>query len=219
MTTKPVYRGDFCAFSAADAEALRGLIRRAAKPGCRLAEVGSWLGNGSTQAFLGEMSDLRGARLLCVDTWKGSFGVKRHSDLVKDYDVLSTFRSNIGDTSSVDILIADSCDAASFVAESAFDLVFVDADHRYKTVVADIAAWLPKVKPGGIICGHDCETRPTPEIRDMLRQSPDVDSVPVERFKFAAVHPGAIIAVDEAFGGQAKLMSDTTASTIWFVER
>lgn len=35
------------------------------------------------------------------------------------------------------------------------DFVFIDANHTYDDVRADILAWLPKVKPGGILAGHD----------------------------------------------------------------
>lgn len=35
------------------------------------------------------------------------------------------------------------------------DLVFVDGDHCYQGVVEDIHAWLPKVKPGGLLVFHD----------------------------------------------------------------
>ncbi|CAK9014242.1 unnamed protein product [Durusdinium trenchii] len=42
--------------------------------------------------------------------------------------------------------------AAKLLADSTFDLVFVDSgDHRE----ADVLAFLPKVRPGGILCGHD----------------------------------------------------------------
>ena len=36
-----------------------------------------------------------------------------------------------------------------------FDLVFIDANHEYTHVKQDILAWLPKVRPGGILAGHD----------------------------------------------------------------
>jgi len=35
------------------------------------------------------------------------------------------------------------------------DLVFIDGDHSYEAVMADIAAWQPLVRPGGILSGHD----------------------------------------------------------------
>ena len=36
-----------------------------------------------------------------------------------------------------------------------FDFVFIDGNHWYDYVLDDIHAWLPKVRPGGIIAGHD----------------------------------------------------------------
>ena len=36
-----------------------------------------------------------------------------------------------------------------------FDLVYVDGDHTYEGVAKDLAAWFPKVKKGGILCGDD----------------------------------------------------------------
>ena len=44
--------------------------------------------------------------------------------------------------------------ADSFVDES-IDLVYIDALHDYESVSADIRAWYPKVREGGIIAGHD----------------------------------------------------------------
>jgi len=38
---------------------------------------------------------------------------------------------------------------------SYFDLVYLDARHDCKSVDEDISLWLPKVKPGGFLAGHD----------------------------------------------------------------
>ncbi len=45
--------------------------------------------------------------------------------------------------------------AATMFPDNYFDLVYIDGDHRYNAVKADIEAWLPKVRPGGTIAGHD----------------------------------------------------------------
>jgi len=38
------------------------------------------------------------------------------------------------------------------------DFIFVDADHSYEGCLADMRAWWPKLKPGGIFAGHDYST-------------------------------------------------------------
>jgi hypothetical protein len=45
-------------------------------------------------------------------------------------------------------------DASSF-PDGSLDLVFIDGDHSYDACKADILAWGPKLKAGGILSGHD----------------------------------------------------------------
>jgi predicted O-methyltransferase YrrM len=45
--------------------------------------------------------------------------------------------------------------AADQFDDESCDLVYIDGDHTYDGVVKDLAAWYPKVKKGGIICGDD----------------------------------------------------------------
>lgn len=50
--------------------------------------------------------------------------------------------------------------AARHVPDGALDFVFVDAEHTYDSVRADLKAWAPKVRKGGLLCGHDYSLGP-----------------------------------------------------------
>jgi len=41
------------------------------------------------------------------------------------------------------------------IPDGSLDFVYLDAGHDYDSVKRDIAAWWPKVKPGGIFAGND----------------------------------------------------------------
>ncbi len=45
--------------------------------------------------------------------------------------------------------------AADRFAAGSLDFVFIDANHLYESVRADLHAWWPKVRGGGALCGHD----------------------------------------------------------------
>lgn len=41
------------------------------------------------------------------------------------------------------------------ISNNSIDLLFIDGDHRYKFVEMDINNYWPKLKPGGVLLGHD----------------------------------------------------------------
>jgi len=40
------------------------------------------------------------------------------------------------------------------------DMLFIDGDHHYEAVVADLRTWLPSLKPGGVLAMHDFDGEP-----------------------------------------------------------
>ena len=77
--------------------------------------------------------------------------------------------------------------------DRSFDLVFIDADHSYEGCKADIEAYLPKVRPGGIIAGHDYNA---------------------DHVKYGDLFQAVIRAVDEAFGAENVTVD---ADHVWWV--
>jgi hypothetical protein len=57
-----------------------------------------------------------------------------------------------------------SVDVAPLLPDASLDMVFLDGDHSYEGVVADLAAWWPKLKEGGWLGGHDW-SNPNPAFR------------------------------------------------------
>ncbi len=114
-------------------------------------EVGSWAGRSSHAVLSGNKG-----KVWCVDTWKGS---KETYDLTnpmaKERDMLEVFKKNVGHFPNLNIIQKPSIEAAKDFEDQSVDVVFIDAGHTYEEVLEDIDAWLPKVKPGGILCGHD----------------------------------------------------------------
>jgi glycosyltransferase involved in cell wall biosynthesis len=113
------------------------------------AEVGSW--KGKSAVYLADrMDDLNNrAIVVCVDTYEGD-------DDTGKSDCLDEFRENAKGRNAIPYH-SESTSAAADFDDSHFDGIFIDAAHDYQSVKADIAAWLPKVKPGGFFGGHDID--------------------------------------------------------------
>lgn len=53
------------------------------------------------------------------------------------------------------ILRMTSLEAANTFDDGSMDFVYIDANHTYEGVKADLEAWYPKIKPGGLFAGDD----------------------------------------------------------------
>jgi len=127
--------------------------------GSTIVEVGSWKGK-SIAYFVVEAAN-RGKQIsaYAVDTWKGSEEHKDYNEVKMDtlYELFLNNTAPIKDM--FQHIRKPSLEAANDFEDDSVDFVFIDAAHDYESVKSDISAWITKVKPCGIIAGHDylCE--------------------------------------------------------------
>lgn len=102
------------------------------------------------------LASWKGGRLLCVDPYLPDYdpvdpasGGDRLKDLAACQRRLDRFpgRGNL--------LLATSLAIAETLPDGSVDFVYLDACHQLEAVTADLAAWWPKVRPGGVLAGHD----------------------------------------------------------------
>lgn len=192
-----------------DCRAIETVCQMALKDGVRIAEVGSWKGM-STAVFAKTSRNFNGC-VFAIDHWKGNNGVPHHKQS-QVVDVFTVFRDNmqILGLNNVFPLVMDSLKAASVFGDHSLDLVFIDADHTYRAVRADLEAWIPKVKSGGIICGHDCQeyfTKLGPYIEVVNRHLEDI-AIP------GVCHPGVTRALYDVFQDKYERVPN---SSVWWL--
>ena len=119
----------------------------------KFVEIGSWKGKSSAYMAVEIANSNKNIDFYCVDTWDGSIEHKNDPKLNELYD---TFNNNMEPLKKYYKAIRlPSTEAAKKFEDNSLDFVFIDASHTYEDVKADIIAWLPKVKGGGVLAGHD----------------------------------------------------------------
>jgi hypothetical protein len=128
--------------------------------GGKFAEVGTWVGR-SFACFAHHAERHQGKRIhqIAVDTFRGTATEPMEAKAAEDYkgNFRDQFEENMKRCGVLgfDVLAMLSYRAAAGETDASLDAVFLDGDHSTDAVRADLNAWLPKIKPGGYICGHD----------------------------------------------------------------
>jgi hypothetical protein len=121
-----------------------------------VAELGCWAGKSTS--IICEFFEKIGGGTVCSIDWFNGCETTFLNDLAKNNDVQSIFRSNmkeLGYEKYVKLYPMKTNDAVVNFEDNTFDLIFIDADHRYNAIRDDINLWLPKLKKNGVMCGHD----------------------------------------------------------------
>ena len=97
-----------------------------------------------------------GLTLTCVDAWTAFDGYRDHVRQGKlDRFYVETQQRLAPYKNRVQFVRKFSVDAAKDFADGSLDFAYIDANHDFQSLTADLAAWSPKVRAGGIIAGHD----------------------------------------------------------------
>jgi predicted O-methyltransferase YrrM len=90
-------------------------------------------------------------KLFCVDPWAQNPQLMEKWD--EAYDMYKFLTEEFGDRAVT--VRGWSPDIASAFDNKSLDFVYIDAEHTYEAVKADLPAWWAKIKHGGILAGHD----------------------------------------------------------------
>jgi len=142
-----------------------------------VVEIGTFAGDSA------ELFSLVAKKVYTIDplAWGGIMQV---ADNYTCDDVKRYLNDRLAKRTNIEYIKKYSKDAVVMFEDNSIDVVYIDGDHEYESVKQDITLWLPKVKVGGLICGHDHNEHPQ--------------------------HAGVIKAVDELLGGYDKHYYDSS---------
>lgn len=90
-------------------------------------------------------------KLKCVDPW-APYG---RSDKAKEDGVYDKAVERLRGFPGTEIIRLPSMEAVKDVPDVSLDFVYIDALHDFDSVIKDLLFWVPKVRMGGMISGHD----------------------------------------------------------------
>ena len=115
-----------------------------------MIEIGSFVGE-STVMFAQSFK-----KVIAIDPFLEGYDDKDPTSHSFDFDnVYQTYLDRTTIHSNVQTLVMTSDEAVDTLNEEHFDFIYLDGLHTYEGVKKDIQNYLPKVKKGGVIGGHD----------------------------------------------------------------
>lgn len=127
--------------------------------GSRFVEVGSWLGKSAALMAVEIENSGKLIEFVCVDPWEDGGPDLKDTEYYKSlgvHHVYDIFQQNVRPVlHRIKMMRMPSVEAARFMIDGSVDFLMLDGDHSYEAVKADLEAWMPKMKVGGIISGDD----------------------------------------------------------------
>lgn len=149
---------------------------RTAREGAVFVEVGVALGHSIAYLARRVLDAGKRVEVWGVDPWGGTgrngeqneFAERAGGDFTLFIEEMR--RHAPAELEIVRIVRAPSVRAAALFKDESVDFVLIDGPHDVDSVRADIDAWLPKVRPGGVLAGDDHEAH-YPGVEEACREA------------------------------------------------
>lgn len=126
------------------------------------AEIGVFMGLHASHL----LEACRNINLFCVDLYDNIKGNGYDNLNRSDFDSLfASVSKRMNKYRRATFIRKPSTKAAKDFQDKSLDFIFIDANHNYLPVKQDLAAWGDKVRPGGIISGHDYDNPDWPGVK------------------------------------------------------
>lgn len=185
-------------------------MQSAQKKELRLLEIGSWAGGSAIVWAEGikRFNDGNGM-LVCVDPWRCYFDLSKEKRFfykemeraMRKEKLLRLFFHNIRCAGVEDLIVpmrGFSGTCLPMLKDCQFDIIFIDGDHIYQSVLKDLKNSDRLLTDGGILCGDDLELQAREVDEDDFKKYMDRDCVMDTRTK-TYFHPGVTLAVRDFF--------------------
>lgn len=137
--------------------------------GSHFVEIGSWKGKSAVAMAVEIINSGKQIYFDCVDPWYDRVE-DESEEYFKNYNtgydnrvdsLYETFLKNIDPVREyITPMRMTSMEAVELYEDESLDFVFIDGNHEYEYVNEDIQKWLPKIKSGGVLAGHDYSSEP-----------------------------------------------------------
>lgn len=118
-----------------------------------VVEVGVLFGTHAEKMY----KHLQPDRMILIDTW-GNYHAMATGEPLKGDQVFQECQKKFCHRENVQMWRGWSTTLIPVLKDRSVDFAFIDAGHWEEECLADLEAMLPKMKPGGWLCGHDyCE--------------------------------------------------------------
>lgn len=101
-------------------------------------------------------------KLYCIDPWQAYSGYREHVTQSKLDNFYREAEWRLAPYNAY-LIRKFSVEASKDFKDGALDFVYIDGNHSLLHVVQDLWHWVPKVRKGGIVAGHDYIQRSTPK--------------------------------------------------------